>query len=375
MADLRAQLERVADLSDEVTMDDAAAVRQRGDRRRRRNRLTTVAVVIAVVFAGTAMTYQAVGQSGSVPADGLERDTTSVRRITMPHAGMLSFGAGSLWVVDEGDGSVSLSEGPDGSLVQFDPASGNLVGVVPHAIGGWPVFGDGALWLSTQRMDQLTRVDLETKEVRRHVTSVLTPGLATLQVANGSVWVANINAGTVGQLDAGTLRLLKEIPVNGSPIASATDGRHVWFSLAAAGGLVSVDTASGTVVSTVPVGSTTIRALAIDGSSLYASDDSTVYEVDVSRAGSERVVSSRPLGGSEERSGPGAASMYFGEGYLWVLRTRPNELLRIDPDTLTVSRRTTLSSDPDAEAPIAVTAGQGRVWVSLPGEVVELDAD
>ena len=263
---------------------------------------------------------------------------------------------------------MTVSDGPDGSLVQSHPASGAVVGLVPHAVGGWPVFGNGALWLSTQRMDQLTRVDLETREVRRHVTSVLSPGLATLQVANGSVWVANVNAGTVGQLDAGSLRLLKEIPVNGSPIASATDGRHVWFSLAAAGGLVSVDTSSGAVVSAVPVASATIRALAIDGSSLYASDDTTMYQIDVSRSGDERVVSSRPLGGAEERSGPGAASMYFGEGYLWVLRTRPNELLRIDPDTLTVSRRTTLSSDPDAEAPIGVTAGQGRVWVGLPGE-------
>jgi hypothetical protein len=66
--------------------------------------------------------------------------------------------------------------------------------------------------------------------------------------------------------------------------------------------------------------------------------------------------------------------MVLGEGKLWVLRTRPNELVRIEPGTLAITRRTPLPATPSEHDVIAVAAGQGRVWVRFTGEVVELTA-
>src|SRR5215203_4409551 len=103
MRSLSEALERMADQSDELALEDPATVRGRGDRRRRRNRLTTYAALLLALLTGSALTYQSLQGTSTIPADRNDSGagTSIVRRIPMPDKGMLVHGAGSLWVVAE----------------------------------------------------------------------------------------------------------------------------------------------------------------------------------------------------------------------------------------------------------------------------------
>lgn len=377
MIDLREALEGVADRADPTALPSPASIRELGQRRHRRS-LAGATVAGAVALLAAALMVQRSVEVLPTPPAG-DRPTihgmSTTRRVPVPHVGPLAFGAGAVWVVDEGDKSVVDGE-PTGELLKLDPDTGAVLDRIPHAVGAYPVVDADTLWLSTQRtVDKLTRVDLLTGQIRRTTTSAVTTTPGPAQVAGGYVWVANFDAATVAQVDPDTLRLVREVPVGqagrGLPMAAASSSTDVWYAIKDTGRLVRIDTASGRVVSTLtlpaPVGS-----LALRGTLLFAETATTLIEIDVATTGHESVTRTLHLGLPEGSSGAGPQALEFGGGYLWGLRTRPNELLRINPDNMRVVERVKLPSGSPTMDAIDLAVTDRAVWVRLPGQVLQL---
>jgi streptogramin lyase len=104
----------------------------------------------------------------------------------------VAFGANSVWVLCEKEGKVE----------RIDPKTNKVVKTielgVPNAHGSL-AFGEGFLWVSQDGFP-LTRIDPET-EKERVAQQFWGEGGGLISVTNGSIWLSNVNKGTVWRLD------------------------------------------------------------------------------------------------------------------------------------------------------------------------------
>lgn len=138
-------------------------------------------------------------------------------------------------------------------------------------------------------------------------------------IADGSLWVANCQDGTLNRIDLATAKLVATIPIgmvklNKAEIQLAAGAGSIWMVSDAAGGIARVDTATNSVVATVAV------------------DPQTSY-------------------------------LTFGFGAIWAVCLPGQTIQRIDPATNSVTKRTALG-----QAPGFLAAGEGAVWVQEQGD-------
>jgi sugar lactone lactonase YvrE len=121
--------------------------------------------------------------------------TGQIEPVTIPvGAGPLHAveGAGSVWITNFDDGTVSRldrSTGDDQAVIEVGPS--------PHAL----TFATGSVWIGTES-DQLWRIDPATDEAEL----VDGASFSSIDMASdgAEIWVADSNASTVVQFDAGT---------------------------------------------------------------------------------------------------------------------------------------------------------------------------
>jgi YVTN family beta-propeller protein len=153
-------------------------------------------------------------------------DPSSLRVLDQAIAGAepsgVVFAAGSVWVVNGGDQTVS----------RFIPATfteGRLktisVGDRPSAI----TFGGGAVWVANGGDGTVTRID-----VRSYATFTLQvgPRPGAIAFGAGAVWVAN-GDGTVSRIDPSSRRVVKTIHVGNAPAGIAVGDGNVWVAVQA----------------------------------------------------------------------------------------------------------------------------------------------
>lgn len=138
-------------------------------------------------------------------------------------------------------------------------------------------------------------------------------------IADGSLWVANCDDGTLNRIDLKTAKLVATIPtgiakLHKAELQLAAGAGSVWIASDAAGAISRVDTATNKVVATVTV------------------DPETSY-------------------------------LTFGFDALWAICLPGQTIQRIDPVTNVVTKRTALGSAPGFSA-----AGEGAVWVQEQGD-------
>jgi YVTN family beta-propeller protein len=174
---------------------------------------------------------------------------------TSPYA--LAYGGGSVWVTNEGSGTVSrigpkrkkviktikVGGGPNGILVAFrkvwvaDYGRGRLIRIDPVRNrverrislpkADWITASADALWVSSET-GKIYRVDPATMAVQATVTVGANP-LATALV-DGELWVPNIDSGTVSVVDLGSNAVRETLTVGQSPIAVAAAAGSAWVS-------------------------------------------------------------------------------------------------------------------------------------------------
>ena len=315
------------------------------------------------------------------------------RTLAAPGMGTTVFADGAVWAVDRKDGGFT-GDVPNGDIYRIDPVTGKTTGTVEHARGGFPTVGLGAIWLINAEFGEtVTRVDLKTLKADRFRTSTTEdPAPEAIVVAHGNVWVGNNHDGTVAVVDPATLTVTRTIRLAepggfGVRGKAATDGTSVWFGISRTGEIVRIDATTGAEVSRIrlpqvphtqlPDGMALTDAsvpeqLVVVGDRLYASTVNHLYAIDVSKAGTERIVADLAV------SDPSATVITAGDGGdLWALVRGPDRLLRIDAATANLLGALPVDlhdSGPTDQVSGAadMTAGAGSVWIRIPDSVIEV---
>lgn len=131
----------------------------------------------------------------------------------------IAAGAGSVWVANETDGTVTRID-PTALVTTTIP-----VGHGPAAVS----VGDGGVWVANSGDDAVVRIDPATNAVADSVPVGSGPD-AVLATPSG-VWVANAGDATLLRIDPTSRTVVKTIHLGGTPTALASAGGRVWVAV------------------------------------------------------------------------------------------------------------------------------------------------
>ena len=148
-------------------------------------------------------------------------------------------------------------------LVRIDPRSGSILQDVDLGAPALRIaFGGGYLWatLITQRLKRV--VERSGKGAGEFYAG---KQVFPIAVGTSTVWVANLAAGGLWEIDAGTLSPINQWPTGKGALAIALGSGALWMASWSDRALLRVDPASGTVVKSIPLGGWPEDILVRDG--------------------------------------------------------------------------------------------------------------
>jgi peptide/nickel transport system substrate-binding protein len=247
----------------------------------------------------------------------------------------LATGAGSLWVADAQDGTVS----------RVEPKR-----VVTIPVGPDPValaFGDGALWVAEQGDRTVAQVSPASNRVIRRVDVANAP--TALAVGYGSVWVASAVDQTVTRIPIGAPGASPAIHLGAPASAIAAGAGAVWATSEESGTLFRIAPDTGAIVKAIRVGNRPVAvAAAASGVWVVNRQDATVWRIDPA---TDRVTDTIAVGRD-----PGAIAAAGRD--VWVAAGAA-AAWRIDGRSRRVTRKVALGN-PAA----AIAAGGGSLWAA-----------
>ena len=140
--------------------------------------------------------------------------------------------------LDPNAGPTGVDLGADGAVWVTDNDADNVTrvdatgAVTPIAVGHYPsgiAIGEGGVWVTDSGDDAVVRIDPDTRSVTTTIPVGSLP--AGVAVGGGSVWVANSGDGTVTRIDPSTRKPIATIKVGGSPQAITVAGNRVWVTV------------------------------------------------------------------------------------------------------------------------------------------------
>src|SRR5829696_4412081 len=234
------------------------------------------------------------------------------------------------------DGPSTIDENAVGLI---DPDSGELseqfaVGRGPNAAA----VGAGSVWVANQRDGTVSRVDADTRQIR---TIEVGGDPSALAFGGGSVWVASAERRGVSQIDPATNKVLRTIEVGNSPNGVALAFGALWVASEASGSVVRIDPESARAVNAINVGNGP-AAVAFGKGALWVANrqDGTVSRIDARK---NAVTETLPVGAEP-------TAIAAGEGAVWVANRGEGTLARIDPDTRRVTETIEVGGSPSALA-------------------------
>jgi peptide/nickel transport system substrate-binding protein len=278
--------------------------------RRQLPRALVLAAALAVLAGGVVFAVSRITAPDSL--DGVDEnavgqiDSADAKLVAQYLVGRepraLVVGAGSVWVADAEDGTVSRLEPSRNRIVTIP------VGSDPVALA----FGDRALWVAERGDGTVAQISPASNKVVRRIESVNAP--SSLAVADGAVWIGSAVDRTVTSVRADGSETA--IHLGASPSAIAAGAGAVWVTSDETGTLFRVEPRTGTVVRAIRVGN-------------------------------------RPV------------AVAAGESGVWVVNRQDATVSRIDPATNSVSDTIAVARDPAAVALSAsdawVATADGRV--------------
>ena len=286
--------------------------------RRRRHAGLLIAAGAAVLLAALVATALSLtgGTPGSVrvaPNSLAVIDTHNDRVVAAVTVGVrpgaIAYGAGSLWIANLDDQTVS----------RINPTTLRPLGLL--TVGGPPTglaASANAVWVAesdpTANAVSVRRIDPEFDEIDHTVRigNVVPGGPAELAAQGDAVWVAP-SSGLLARLDPATARIVHQVNPNAGPAGIAIGDQAVWVTDGEANNVTRIDPTTELLTS-IAVG-----------------------------------------------NGPGGIAV--GEGGVWVADSVDNSIVRIDPNTPSVT-----ATIPVGRAPAGVTVGAGSVWVTNSGD-------
>jgi YVTN family beta-propeller protein len=334
------------------------------DGRRRTRWALPVVVVAALVVAGAVAGVAAFG--GRKPTEAVDqaqsvgvidpRSNEVVDRVAiglLPSA--IATSAGDVWVLNQGDTSVSRIDGGTGRVTRTIGLGENHVGATSIA------FGYDAAWVGNGYEATVTRVNLQNgteRPFRIHGRD----GIDVLFVATASraLWVVSTRHSTISELDLVTGRIFARAGVPAVPLGIAAGDGAVWVisnrparrngDVATSGILVRIDPATATVVSKLPLPFAP-SGVAVGFGDVWVAVNSqnAVLRIDPRTNAVERTIS----------VGHGPNAVVAGADAIWVVNARDRTVSRIDPKT-----NEEVATIDVAGTPGAIASGSGKIWVT-----------
>jgi len=247
-------------------------------------------------------------------------------------------GAGSVWVANQRDGTVSRVDADTRQIRTIE------VGGDPSALA----FGGGSVWVASAERRGVSQIDPATNKVLRTIEVGNSPNGVAL--AFGAVWVATEVDGTVTRIDLERGRPMKAIAVGASPTAITAGAGALWVASEASGSVVRIDPESARAVNAINVGNGP-AAVAFGKGAVWVANrqDGTVSRIDARK---NAVTETLPVGAEP-------TAIAAGEGAVWVANRGEGTLARIDPDTRRVTETIEVGGSPSALA-----VADGSVWTT-----------
>ncbi len=280
---------------------------------RRRRPLAVVAVVVGSLTAAVSVVLLTRGGSSAQPAAAAAVSVNAVgifHSATGRPAGQIDVGA-SPSAVTSGAGSIWVANVDDHSVSRIDPAKQAVIQTLQ--VGNGPAgiaFGGRFVWVTNALDGTVTQIDPETNTV---VNPAIHVGTRPSGIAAGRrfVWVANSGDGSVSRISLATGKVVpRDIAVDGGATGIAVGSGSVWVTGRATGTVTRIDERSGTVLEPIHAGS-------------------------------------------------GADAVAVGAGAVWVANTLDSTVTRIHPETNAVA-----STIPVGDGPSGIAVAPGSVWVS-----------
>jgi serine/threonine-protein kinase len=257
----------------------------------------------------------------------------------------ITFGQGSAWVVNAGDGTVS----------RIDQRSGTVRGTISYAnhaqmIGAITIWGAG-VWVADSDAGTIAAIDTERGKIVGTPTQ-LDGHPAAITAERGDLWTANYDSNTVTRVDASSGQLIGgPIHVGRRPIGIAPSDDAIWVTNAGDGSVSRIDVNAGRVLKTIPVGGH-LGAITVTRGDIWVADyyANVVIRIDVG--------SGRPVG-QPIPVGSAPTAMAASSDGVWVANAGDGTVTRLDART-----GRALDTIPVGGRPAALGVDDGVVWVA-----------
>jgi YVTN family beta-propeller protein len=237
-----------------------------------------------------------------------------------------------------------------GELLALDARSGRVAmrTTVTDAVGAVAI-GDGSLWLADANAGIVQRVDIRSGAIIDRIPIGGQP--ASIVSGAGSLWVASAVGATVTRIDPGIGGVTQTIALPGSNLVAVAFGlNELWVADAVTRELFEIDPTTGSLTNTV--------ALDVQPSALIVADHA-IWVTGYDAATVEKIDPSSGHTAARVAVGNGPSALAVASGAVWVANRLEGTISRIDLATKRVS-----DSIPVGGTPSALAAGPDGVWVA-----------
>ncbi len=315
--------------------------------RRRRTRPTLAAAAVllaAAVIAALVLTGGSTGSRRVIAADG----AGALDLVTGQVAASVPVGSAPAGIA-AGAGSVWVTNGADGTVTRIDPHGPHVEQTLP--VGSSPAgvaYGAGAIWVANALDGSISRIDPRANRVVQTISIGRRP--TAVAVGAGAVWVADAGGDAVVPLDPGSGVPRRSVRLGDSPGGVAVGFGALWVTEPLAHKLLRIDPGSGETLAEIGVGA---------GAGPVAAGAGAVWVVNALDGTLSRVDPARNAVASTVPIGDAPAGVAAGAGGVWVADEGTGELVSVDPRTGTIRRRYTVGA-----APADVALLGGSPWVA-----------
>ena len=337
MGELIKSIERAAGREQKEHLDDIPVRREEEEReaekepppddeeRKRRLRMLG-AVALGVVLVGGALLLLSSGDDGA-GEDGA--GTAEVFGEPVEVGGkpveLASDGRGGIWVTDRAGDQVSLIEATDDGQElggQFP------TGPDPEGVA----VGAGSVWVANGGDGTVSRLDPETGTVLRDYAVGGEPG--GIAISNDAVWVADNGGTSVSRIDLATDEP-ESIPVGAQPYGIAVGDADVWVTNRASPSVSRIDRESREQVDQIDVGQNP-KGIDVSGDAVW-----------VANTGSANVTRIEGETTEAHEVGPEPRGVVVAFGAVWVSLGAEDRVVRLDPDSGEVQQSIEVGDDPE----------------------------
>ena len=327
--------------------------------------IAAAGALLLVVIAAVVVKLAGSGASTiRVAPNSLAAIDVSANRVTAAtpvgsRPGAVGFSAGSLWVANLDDQTVSRIDPATLQTLHTIPVAGPPTSLEANGDGVWVVESNPKPYTDSGPNNSnvsVGRIDPEFDSLSNpvHIANVFPAGPAVLAVQGRSLWVAP-PAGLLTRLDARTGRVTQQpIDPNSSPAGIAIGEGAIWLTDTAADDVVRVDPTG--LTTSIPVGNApTAIAAGAGGVWVVDSLDDKVIRID---PGTRSVTAAIPVGRSP-------AAVAVGAGSVWVANSGDGTVTRINPTTGKPTATIQVGGSPQA-----LTFADGKAWVTVDAQSI-----